>query len=60
MNVSRKKPDTRTVLPVPLDEETEAKLRRLSVICGDEPVVLAANLLRDILSDDELSHATLH
>ena len=59
MNLRRKKPWTETVLPVPLDAETEARLFRLSVICRDDPVSLAANLLHDILLDDELAHVTL-
>ncbi len=61
MNFFRKKPWwTETVLPVPLDAATEARLRRLAVVCGDDPVAVASSLLHDILLDDELAHVTLH
>jgi hypothetical protein len=60
MNTSRKRSERPKLLTVPLDEDTDARLRRLAVICGDEPVILAAALLRDILLEDELMHVTLN
>ena len=43
-------------ITVPLDAATAARLHRLSVICEDEPEMLAASLLREILEDDAQAH----
>ena len=41
------------LLPIELDQETIARLVRLSIICGDSPEKIAGSLLRNILADDE-------
>jgi len=43
-------------LTVPLDPQTAFRLAKLSAICNDEPEVLAASLLHDILLEDEQCH----
>ena len=45
--------DDTNVLPVNLDDETVARLARLSRATGAHPAALAASLLRDILADAE-------
>ena len=54
-----RKPCTDT-LTIPLDPRTAARLAKLSAICDDEPEVLAASLLHDVLLEDEIAHCTVH
>jgi hypothetical protein len=49
-----------TILLVPLDAETEARLRRLSAVCKDDMAHIAASLLHDLLEDDEFYNESRH
>ena len=40
-------------IEVEIDDETEARLLRLSRVCGDSPGKIASSLLHDILADDQ-------
>lgn len=46
----------KTVLNIPLDDDTVSRLMNLSGICGSRPADVAASLLHDILKDDEDAH----
>ncbi len=48
------------IVPVEIDRETRERLVRFSVTIGKHPAKVAAELLRDILLDDEESHPTLN
>jgi hypothetical protein len=43
-------------LSIPLDAKTAERLANLSDVCHNDPVRVAASLLRDILADDEQAH----
>jgi hypothetical protein len=43
-------------LSIPLDAKTAERLSNLSDVCHNDPVRVAASLLRDILADDEAAH----
>lgn len=45
--------DDTITIEVEIDDETEARLLRLSRVCGDLPGKIAASLLHDILADDQ-------
>lgn len=40
-------------VPIPLDADSIARLARLARACGRHPIDLAADLLRDLLIEDE-------
>lgn len=44
------------LVPIPLDRETRALLVRFSAACGEHPCRKAAELLRDLLLDDDAAH----
>ena len=44
-------------LSIPLDAKTAERLANLSDVCHNDPVRVAASLLRDILADDEAAHS---
>ena len=45
--------DDTITIEVEIDDETEARLLRLSRVCGDSPGKIASSLLHDILADDQ-------
>ena len=45
--------DDTITIEVEIDDETEARLLRLSRVCGDSPGNIASSLLHDILADDQ-------
>jgi hypothetical protein len=46
----------RPTVRVPLDEDVDAWLWRLSRLTGDPPGKMVAAMLRDIMVDDEVAH----
>lgn len=42
--------------PVPMDRDTRRRLVLLSRLAGKAPLEMAAELLRDVLEDDEVAH----
>lgn len=57
-------PDTETnvrhVLPLELDAETRELLARFSAACHRHPSKVAADLLRDLLRDDDEAHKSFN
>lgn len=60
MVTTRKALETQGRLLVHLDAGTVARLVRLSEVCHDDPALIAASLIRDILEDDELMHRSIN
>lgn len=47
-------------LPIPLDGETLGRLARFARACGKHPARAAAELLRDLLIEDDAAHGPLN
>lgn len=52
--------DDTEVVPIPLDRETIARLARYGRACGKHPVTAAAELLAELLLDDEEAHKSFN
>lgn len=44
------------LVPIPLDRETLSRLARFGADVGKHPQIVAAELLRELLIDDEAAH----
>ena len=49
----------RTIVPLALDQATDAWLKRLARVTGDPPHEIVLSMLRQIRIDDEMAHGEI-